>query len=99
MSKVQYDKIWSYIESGKAAGAKLALGGVKRPGKGYFVDPTSESLAHFRRTYSILTFLVVFTDISPDMKIVSHFCACALSQRLKAITGAGRDLWSRVVGG
>lgn len=40
VSKVQYDKIWSYIESGKAQGAKLVLGGQKRPGKGFFVDPT-----------------------------------------------------------
>ncbi|KAI9574578.1 aldehyde dehydrogenase domain-containing protein [Boletus coccyginus] len=40
VSKVQYDKVWKYIESGKAQGAKLALGGQKRPGKGFFVDPT-----------------------------------------------------------
>lgn len=40
VSKAQYDKIWSYIESGKVQGAKLVLGGQKRPGKGYFVDPT-----------------------------------------------------------
>jgi aldehyde dehydrogenase (NAD+) len=52
VSKVQYDKIWSYIESGKAEGAKLAVGGVKRSEKGYFVDPT------------------IFTDVTPDMKIV-----------------------------
>ncbi|KAF8558884.1 aldehyde dehydrogenase [Imleria badia] len=40
VSKVQYDKVWGYIENGKAQGAKLALGGQKRPGKGFFVDPT-----------------------------------------------------------
>ncbi|TCD70492.1 aldehyde dehydrogenase (NAD(P)(+)) ald5 [Steccherinum ochraceum] len=40
VSKVQYDKIWSYIESGKQEGAKCILGGEKRSGKGYFVDPT-----------------------------------------------------------
>ncbi|KAF7792131.1 hypothetical protein EIP86_003161 [Pleurotus ostreatoroseus] len=40
VSKVQYDKIWSYIEAGKTEGASLALGGAKRSGKGYFVDPT-----------------------------------------------------------
>ncbi|KAF7331987.1 Aldehyde dehydrogenase [Mycena kentingensis (nom. inval.)] len=40
VSKGQYDRIWGYIESGKQEGAKLALGGVKRPGKGFFVDPT-----------------------------------------------------------
>ena len=69
---MQYDKIWSYIEAGKAEGAKLALGGVKRAGKGYFVDPTSKcALAQFRRSSSILTCGLVFTDITPDMKIVS----------------------------
>ncbi|PIL36709.1 hypothetical protein GSI_00398 [Ganoderma sinense ZZ0214-1] len=40
VSKMQYDKIFSYIEAGKQAGAKCVLGGEKRPGKGYFVDPT-----------------------------------------------------------
>ncbi|EJF63030.1 NAD-aldehyde dehydrogenase [Dichomitus squalens LYAD-421 SS1] len=40
VSKMQYDKIFSYIESGKQAGARCVLGGEKRPGKGYFVDPT-----------------------------------------------------------
>lgn len=41
VSKVQYDKIWSYIEAGKQQGATLVLGGEKRAGKGYYVDPTS----------------------------------------------------------
>ncbi|KAG6813494.1 hypothetical protein H0H92_010519 [Tricholoma furcatifolium] len=40
VSKGQYDKVWSYIESGKEEGAKMIIGGVKRPGKGFFVDPT-----------------------------------------------------------
>ncbi|KAL0949730.1 hypothetical protein HGRIS_009770 [Hohenbuehelia grisea] len=40
VSKTQYDRVWSYIEAGKAAGAKVALGGNKRPGKGFFIDPT-----------------------------------------------------------
>ena len=56
---MQYDKIWSYIESGKAEGAKLAVGGVKRPGKGYFVDPTSAFArllqAQFSRSFPVLT--------------------------------------------
>jgi hypothetical protein len=45
VSKTQYDRVWSYIESGKAEGAKVVLGGEKRPGKGFFVDPTSASAA------------------------------------------------------
>ncbi|KAF4574882.1 aldehyde dehydrogenase (NAD(P)(+)) ald5 [Pleurotus pulmonarius] len=40
VSKTQYDRVWSYIEAGKQAGAKVAIGGEKRQGKGYFVDPT-----------------------------------------------------------
>ncbi|KIK06785.1 hypothetical protein K443DRAFT_674072 [Laccaria amethystina LaAM-08-1] len=40
VSKGQYDRVWGYIESGKQEGAQLALGGVKRSTKGYYVDPT-----------------------------------------------------------
>ncbi|KAF5393920.1 hypothetical protein D9757_000109 [Collybiopsis confluens] len=40
VSKTQYDRVWSYIDSGKAQGAKVALGGERRETKGYFVDPT-----------------------------------------------------------
>ncbi|KIK99245.1 hypothetical protein PAXRUDRAFT_822937 [Paxillus rubicundulus Ve08.2h10] len=40
VSRAQYDKVWGYIENGKTQGAKLALGGQKRPGKGFFVDAT-----------------------------------------------------------
>ncbi|KAJ7851369.1 NAD-aldehyde dehydrogenase [Mycena leptocephala] len=40
VSKIQYDRIWSYIESGKQEGAKVVLGGTKRTGNGFFVDPT-----------------------------------------------------------
>jgi aldehyde dehydrogenase (NAD+) len=40
VSKGQYDRVWSYIEAGKAAGAKVALGGEKRSEKGFWVDPT-----------------------------------------------------------
>lgn len=40
VSKTQFDKVWRYIESGQTQGAKVALGGQRRPGKGFFVDPT-----------------------------------------------------------
>ncbi|KAF7301348.1 NAD-aldehyde dehydrogenase [Mycena indigotica] len=40
VSKGQYDRVWGYIESGKSEGAKVILGGDKRSGKGFFVDPT-----------------------------------------------------------
>ncbi|KAK2466144.1 hypothetical protein APHAL10511_001786 [Amanita phalloides] len=40
ISKQQYDRVWSYIQAGKAEGATLVLGGEERRGKGYFVSPT-----------------------------------------------------------
>ena len=43
VSKAQYDRVWSYIESGKREGAKVLLGGEKRKEKGYWVDATSKS--------------------------------------------------------
>jgi aldehyde dehydrogenase (NAD+) len=40
-SKMQYDKILDYIESGKTEGAKVHLGGkAANGGKGYFIEPT-----------------------------------------------------------
>ncbi|KAH9007022.1 NAD-aldehyde dehydrogenase [Lactarius hatsudake] len=40
VSKTQYDRVWSYIESGKKEGAKAIVGGEKRTAPGYWVDPT-----------------------------------------------------------
>lgn len=42
VSKTQYDKVLSYIEAGKQEGAEAVLGGEKRSGKGFFIDPTSQ---------------------------------------------------------
>jgi betaine-aldehyde dehydrogenase len=55
VSKVQYDRVMSYIESAKAEGARLIAGG-KRPtdpalAKGFYVEPT------------------VFADVTPRMRI------------------------------
>ncbi|XP_033730813.1 retinal dehydrogenase 1-like, partial [Pecten maximus] len=36
----QFDKILSYVEAGKAEGAKLEFGGERHGDKGYFVKPT-----------------------------------------------------------
>ena len=55
ISKPQYDRILSFIESGKREGARLLCGGSrpKNPSlsKGYFVDPT------------------IYCDVTPDMTI------------------------------
>jgi hypothetical protein len=34
--------VHGYIEAGKNEGAKVILGGEKRTGKGFFIDPTSQ---------------------------------------------------------
>lgn len=51
-SKTQFDRVMSYVESGKDQGARLVVGGQRLGDKGYFIHPT------------------VFTDVTPDMKIV-----------------------------
>ncbi|KAH7219926.1 aldehyde dehydrogenase domain-containing protein [Fusarium oxysporum] len=53
VSKAQYERVLSFIESGKAEGATVALGGqpIAVNGKGFFIEPT------------------IFTDASDDMKI------------------------------
>jgi acyl-CoA reductase-like NAD-dependent aldehyde dehydrogenase len=40
VSKEQFDRVCSYIETGRAEGATLALGELPRAGGGYFVSPT-----------------------------------------------------------
>ena len=55
VSKIQFDRVMTYIESAKAEGARLVAGG-KRPDdqkltKGFYVEPT------------------VFADVTPAMKI------------------------------
>lgn len=55
VTKAQYDRVISYIDSGKSEGATLAMGGTVHKnvggGKGFFIDPT------------------VFTDVKASMKI------------------------------
>ncbi|KAJ2924332.1 hypothetical protein H1R20_g12767, partial [Candolleomyces eurysporus] len=52
VSKTQFDRIMSYIDSGKEAGAHVQAGGERHGDKGFFIKPT------------------VFTNVTPDMKIV-----------------------------
>jgi len=40
VSQQQYDRIMSYIESGKQQGATLHLGGARHGKEGYFIEPT-----------------------------------------------------------
>ncbi|KAG9083707.1 aldehyde dehydrogenase (NAD(P)(+)) ald5 [Ceratobasidium sp. UAMH 11750] len=40
VSQIQFDRIMGYIESGKAQGAKVAIGGERHGSEGYFIQPT-----------------------------------------------------------
>ena len=40
VSKQQFDRIMSYIESGKAQGATIHTGGTREGTEGYFITPT-----------------------------------------------------------
>jgi len=40
VSQVQFDRIMSYIEHGKEAGATIETGGKRKGDKGYFIEPT-----------------------------------------------------------
>ncbi len=54
VSKAQFDRVMSYVESGKSEGAKLTTGGERADigtGKGYFIQPT------------------IFENVEADMKI------------------------------
>ncbi|OCK85198.1 aldehyde dehydrogenase-like protein [Lepidopterella palustris CBS 459.81] len=54
VTKAQYERVLSYIESGKSEGATLASGGVAYKdvgGRGFFIEPT------------------IFTDVKDNMKI------------------------------
>jgi aldehyde dehydrogenase (NAD+) len=40
VSQIQYDRIMSYIQSGRKAGATIVTGGERHGDKGYFIQPT-----------------------------------------------------------
>lgn len=40
VSQVQFDRIMSYIDAGKQAGAKIETGGNRKGDKGFFIEPT-----------------------------------------------------------
>ena len=72
------------------------MGGVKRLGKGFYVDPTS---AYLKYVVKVLIhqpfFLLVFTDIRPNMKIVNLIYSAFL---LIAIDTFFRQVKEEVIG-
>ncbi|KAJ7682537.1 aldehyde dehydrogenase [Mycena polygramma] len=74
VSKVQFDRIMGYIESGKAEGATVHLGGDRHGTEGYFIQPT------------------IFTDCTPEMKIVKEEIFGPVSAVMKFKTDEGEFL-------
>lgn len=80
VSRLQYDRIMAYIESGKQEGAKTEIGGarVKGRSKGYFIQPT------------------IFSNVEPSMKIMQEeifgpVCAIAKFKTVEDAIRVGND--------
>ncbi|KAH0840028.1 aldehyde dehydrogenase domain-containing protein [Lanmaoa asiatica] len=87
VSKAQYDKVWGYIDNGKAQGAKLALGGQKRPGKGFFVDPTI--FTDIKQDMKIVRSTLIFGPVLSVGKFKTEEEAIALANDTTYGLGAG----------
>ena len=101
MSKTQFERVWGYIEAGKAEGAKVVLGGEKRNTGGYWVDPTSRIGV---LTAAICTEMkAVFADVKPSMKIVREEVRCLTRMEIVLyvveLTPARADIRARPGGG
>ncbi|KAF5705122.1 aldehyde dehydrogenase (NAD+) [Fusarium globosum] len=76
VSKAQYERVLSFIESGKAEGATVALGGQRTTvnGKGFYIEPT------------------IFIDASDDMQIYREeiFGPVAIISQFKTEDEVGR---------
>ena len=68
VSKAQFDRVWGYIESGMAEGAKVVLGGQKRSTSGFWVDPTSKGPFNYIGT--IVGFLMTNSQFSPTLSLI-----------------------------
>jgi delta 1-pyrroline-5-carboxylate dehydrogenase len=68
-------RIMEYVDSGKAAGAKVLVGGERHGDEGFFIQPT------------------VFTDVTPDMKIVQEEIFGPVAVILKFKDEAGENLF------
>jgi len=68
VSQLQYDRIMSYVESGKQEGAKIITGGERHGKEGYFIKPVSAPL----RLVSLGLYQTIFGDVTANMKIVKE---------------------------
>ncbi|KAK6349185.1 hypothetical protein TWF730_009936 [Orbilia blumenaviensis] len=75
VSKVQYDKILGYVETGLSEGARLVSGGKKHGDKGYFIQPTIFADVKDDMTISreeIFGPFVCFSSFSTEEEVVNR---------------------------
>ena len=94
VSKEQYDKILGYIETGKAEGAKVLMGGEKSTlkgdyGQGFFIQPTLLEGTNDMRVFQEEIFgpVVSITTFKDEAE--------AISIANESIYGLGAGLWTR----
>ena len=94
VSKEQYDKILGYIETGKAEGAKVLMGGEKSTlkgdyGQGFFIQPTLLEGTNDMRVFQEEIFgpVVSITTFKDEEE--------AISIANESIYGLGAGLWTR----
>ncbi|KAF3909353.1 Omega-crystallin [Arthrobotrys entomopaga] len=75
VSKLQYDKILGYVESGLSEGARLISGGKKHGDKGYFIQPTIFADVKDHMTISreeIFGPFVCFSSFKTEEEVISR---------------------------
>ena len=90
---VQFDKVMSYIESGKNEGARLVAGGNRAGDRGYFVEPTV--FADVRDNMKIAEEEI----FGPVMSIIKFKDIDEVAERAnKTVYGLAAGVWTRDIG-
>jgi aldehyde dehydrogenase (NAD+) len=90
---VQFDKVMSYIESGKKDGAKLVAGGNRSGDRGFFVEPTV--FADVRDNMKIAEEEI----FGPVMSIIKFKDIDEVAERAnKTVYGLAAGVWTRDIG-